>query len=396
MTVYCAPFEPAAPGVAAAVGAIGGEVHVVDGLPAVQRALAGRPDETLVVLGSTVDTGEALAFAGRVRRDRPAAGVILVRDRIDVGTLTDALRGGVREVVQSGDLAGLADACRRSQELSAHVPGTAADGGHKAGQVLTVFSTKGGAGKTTLATNLAVVLQQAGRRVCLVDLDLAFGDVAISLQLDPERTVVDAVAMAGRMDPTGVASLLTPWRPGLDCVLAPVVPGDAEKVPAAAVGELLGVLRGMFDHVVVDTPAQFSEHVLIALDASSRHALLTTPDLPSLKNLRLTLDMLDLLSYPREYRTVVLNRADSKVGLTVTDIERVVRTPVTERVPSSRDVPASTNRGVPIVADQPKHPVSVAVRRFAENHVLGQQAPAERPTQRRGLLLPARGRREAS
>src|SRR5207249_53545 len=164
---------------------------------------------------------------------------------------------------------------------------------------------------------------------CLVDIDLAFGDVAISLQLDPERTVVDAVAMGERMDPTGVVSLLTGWRPGLDCVLAPVVPGDAEKVPAAVVGELLGVLRGMFDHV------------LAALDVSDQHVLLTTPDLPSLKNLRLTLDMLDMLSYPQQDRTIVVNRADSRVGLTVADIERVVRTTVAERVPSSRDVPAS-------------------------------------------------------
>jgi pilus assembly protein CpaE len=203
------------------------------------------------------------------------------------------------------------------------------------------------------------------------------------------------VSMASRMDSTGVASLLTSWRPGLDCVLAPVVPGDAEKVPPAVVSELLAVLRGMFDYVVVDTPAQFSEHVLAALDASHQHILLTTPDVPALKNLRLTLDMLDLLSYDRGGRAIILNRADSRVGLTLADVERVVKSAVSERVPSSRAVPASTNRGVPIAADQPKHPVSVALRRFAETWVVPGSASAEVPAVRGGTAL-SRSRRRAS
>jgi pilus assembly protein CpaE len=350
--------------------AVGSDTVVVDGLPAAQRALADRPTETLLVIGSTVDTHEALAFGARQRRDRPSLGVVLVRDELDVGILTEALRAGVREVVRAGDLDGLRDACERSRELSSSVPPAAGDGGDRRGRISTVFSSKGGCGKTTIATNLAVALHQSGQRVCLVDLDLAFGDVAISLQLAPERTMIDAVGMADRMDQTGVASVLTTWRPGLDCLLAPVTPGDADKVPAAVTAELLGVLRGMYDHIVVDTPAQFSEHVLAALDVSDRYILLTTPDMPALKSIRLTLDMLDLLSYDRDSRAIVLNRADAKVGLTLEDVERVVRCPVDARVPSSRDVPAATNRGVPLLADRPKHPVSAEIRRFAERHVV--------------------------
>jgi pilus assembly protein CpaE len=392
MTILCAAPAQALPGL---VASIGGEVGVVDGIAAALRALSESPGEALVVLGTDVDIDEALAFAARQRLERPALGVVLLRDRLEVVMLTQALRAGVREVVQAGDLDGLAEACRRSRLLSARVPAQQPDADELAGRVVTVFSTKGGCGKTTVATNLAVALQAGGARTCLVDLDLAFGDVAISLQLNPERTVVDAVAMADRMDSTGVASLLTTWRPGLDCVLAPVVPGDAEKVPAAVVGELLRVLRGMFDFVIVDTPAQFSDHVLAALDASQLYVLLTTPDVPALKNLRLTLDMFDLLSYDRSSREIVLNRADARVGLTLADVERVLRTPVTVRVPSSRAVPASTNRGVPIVADQPNHPVSVALRRFAAGSVQQATEPAERPARRGGLVL-SRSRRQSA
>jgi MinD-like ATPase involved in chromosome partitioning or flagellar assembly len=211
------------------------------------------------------------------------------------------------------------------------------------------------------------------------------------MQLDPARTVVDALPMAGHLDTTGAASLLTQYQPGLEILLAPVTPGDAEKVPPSLVGELLTVLRGMFDYVVVDTPAQFSEHVLTAMDASTHHVLLTTPDVPALKNLRVTLDMLDLLSYPRQIRSVVLNRADSKVGLGAEDVERVVRCPVTAHIPSSRAVPVSINKGVPITLDSPGHAVSQAIMRFAQQRLLAGRAPAARET----MYAPRRVRRTA-
>ena len=125
------------------------------------------------------------------------------------------------------------------------------------------------------------------------------------------------------------------------------------------------MLRSIFDFVVVDTPAQFSEHVLIAMDSSDHHVLLATPDVPALKNLRVTLDMLDLLSYPRQIRSIVVNRSDSKVGLSLEQVEQVVRCPISARVPSSRAVPISINKGTPITLDSPAHPVSHAIARFA-------------------------------
>jgi Flp pilus assembly CpaE family ATPase len=260
------------------------------------------------------------------------------------------------------------------------------------GKIITVFAAKGGCGKTTFAVNLGVVLARGtGHSVCVVDLDLAFGDVAISVQLDPARTIVDALPMTGHLDTTGAASLLTRYRPGLEMLLAPVTPGDAEKVPPALVGELLGVLRGMFDYVVVDTPAQFSEHVLTAMDTSAHHVLLTTPDVSALKNLRVTLDMLDLLSYPREIRSVLLNRSDSKVGLSLEDVERAVRCPIAAHVPSSRAVPISINKGTPITLASTGHPVSQAIHRFAQQRLLVQAEPEPA-----GLLSLARGRRRTA
>jgi pilus assembly protein CpaE len=373
------------------IRSIDGPVVAADNLAVAAQLLDHDAAEVLVVIGPEAQMAEALAFASALRVTRPAAGVVLARDHVDVTLLTRALQAGVREVVAASDPLALAAACRRSREVSRRMlaaGGTDDYAAHteREGKIVTVFSAKGGSGKTTLATNLGVVLSRGGKhRVCVVDLDLSFGDVAITVQLDPVRTIVDGLPMAGHVDTTGAASLLTHYRPGIEMLLAPVTPGDAEKIPPKLVGELLGVLRGMFAFVVVDTPAQFSEHVLTAMDASAHHVLLSTPDVPAVKNLRVTLDMLDMLSYPKDIRSVVLNRSDSKVGLTAEQLERAVRSPIVAHVPSSRAVPISINQGTPITLGNPGHPVSQAITRFAEQYLLGGSTlAAERPRTRLG------------
>ncbi|MCW2493005.1 MAG: pilus assembly protein CpaE [Pseudonocardiales bacterium] len=386
MTIVCGQVPPAVIG---AGGGLGDLVYPVDGIPAAGNALLADPAETVVVLGIEVILEEALAFAEQLRIERPQVGVILLRESLDIAVLTQAIRAGIREVVPVSEAHLLLEAVERIRQLSARVPLLpAAASGAPRGQVVTVFSAKGGTGKTTISTNLAVALAEGGTyRVCLVDLDLAFGDVAISLQLNPRRTVVDALSLGEELDSAKVASLVTNYSPGLDCILAPVEPGDAEKIPASLVAEILALLGGMYDYVVIDTPAQFSEHVLVALDASHHHVLITTPEVPALKNLRLTLDMLDLLSYSRNSRLIVFNRSDADVGLSAADVERVVKSPITAHVPSSREVPASINRGTPLTAEQPEHAVSRAIRLFAQEHVIGEPVAEVARRSGRGLRL---------
>jgi Flp pilus assembly CpaE family ATPase len=358
---------------------LGSEVRTADDLSAAARLLDSDPAETLVVIGPQAGTDEALGFASALRMVRPAVGVILVRERTDVALLSQALQSGVREVVQAGDHAALAAACRRSRDVSWRILAatTTEQGARTAdGKVITVFTNKGGVGKTMLAVNLGVALAQKGtNQVCVVDLDLPSGDVAISLLLDPARTIADAVSMTGHIDKTGAASLLTRYRPGLETLLAPVTPGDAEKIPPSLVGELLAVLRTMFDYVVVDTPPQLNEHVLTALDASAHHVLVTNPDVPSLKNLRVVLDVLDMLSYPADIRSIILNRAEPKLRLSEEDVERVIRTPVTVRIPADRGVTIAINKGTPITIAKPRHPASKAIIGFARQRLLPQPAP---------------------
>jgi pilus assembly protein CpaE len=365
--------------------ALGSDTPILSNVDSLLRHLNEHPTESTVVVGPTVDSGVAFDLAESMRVARPALGVILIRRRFDTVLLADAMRSGIREVVPDRDIAALVIAVRRSTEIARKIrehEGDDAPGSRRLhGQVLTVFSAKGGCGKTTVATNLGAALAANGRhQVCVLDLDLAFGDVAIALQLFPAHTIADAVQLAGTLDEEGVSGLLTPHSPGLFALVAPVEPGTAEGVPASLIGELLNVLRNMFDYIVIDTPPAFTDHVLAALDSSDLLLLLATLDIPALKNLKLTLETLDLLNFPRERWRIVLNRADAKVGLSLTEVEKTLNVPISVHVPSSRAVPTSINRGVPIILDEPGHPVSQAIRQFAERDVLAGSTKRETST----------------
>jgi pilus assembly protein CpaE len=380
---------------------LSGVARVFVGLEPLRAHLSTPFDEDTIVLGPGIAEADAFAIADFMRVHRQSLGVVLVRAEVTTPLLQDALRAGVREVVDLREPIAIKAAVQRSAHLSATLREQApakqapAHGRGVTGKVVTVFSAKGGCGKTTLATNLAAALADRGRRqVVIVDLDLAFGDVAIALQLFPAHTIADAVPMAESLDLEAVQAILTPHSPGLTALVAPIDPGSGESVPPALVTRIIDLLRERFDYVVIDTPPAFDEQVLAAFDASDVVALIATLDVPALKNLKLTLETLDLLRYQKEKWRVVLNRADSKVGLQLSEVEKTLRTEISAHVPSSRDVPAAINRGVPIMLDDPKHPVSLSIRQFAERHVMSlpaadakdQPVPAELRNDRRSLI----------
>ncbi len=373
---------------------LGPDSPVLGSLELVDRHLRENEHEHVVVVGPSIPTEAALALSERLRVSRPHVGVVLVRSRVDAKVLSDALRSGVREVVNTRELAAINAAARHAAELASRMLAVSGDEFDEEARgratIITVFSAKGGCGKTTVATNLGAALADGGRRdVCIVDLDLAFGDVAIAMQLFPTHTIGDAIQLEDTLDPPGVASLLTQHSPGLRVLSAPVEPGLAENIPVSLVTRLLTIMREMFDYVIIDTPPAFTDQVLAAFDVSDLAILLATLDIPALKNLKLSLETLELLNYPKEKIRLILNRADSKVGLDATEVEKTLRSPISALIPSSRAVPAATNRGVPIVTDQPHHAVSVALTTFVEQHIAPLSSatiPAQLRADRRGLL----------
>jgi pilus assembly protein CpaE len=371
--------------------ALGTGTRTLPHLDAARDALNSSTDQDVVVVGPSVDATATFRFASDYRVTRPTLGVVLVRRRVDTALLSEALRNGVRDIVEERDLAGINTAVTRAADLAAELRlvgegGDSASADSHRGQIITVFSAKGGCGKTTVSTNLGAMLaSEFGKSVCVVDLDLEFGDVAIALQLVPAHSIHDTVEMGPRLDADGLEALLTPHQSGLKALTAPIGPDSHESIKPELVERILDVLVHTYEYVIVDTPPSFDPTVLATFDRTDLLVLLTTMDVPAIKNLKIAIETLAMLNFPTEKQRVIVNRSDSRVGININDVEKSIRTPVSARIPSSRDVPATTNRGVPLTTDNPKHPVSQAMRSFVHEH-LGLTSEFDDASGRRGRL----------
>ncbi len=348
--------------------ALGESIKLFENVRDVHHYLELNEDEDLIIIGPDVELAEAVEMSTKYRTFRPTLGVILLRRRLEVAQLNQAMRAGIREVVSTDDASALAAACKRSVELSHQMRNADVDTDKvDLARVVIVFSAKGGCGKTTVSTNLAFVLaSRPNTRVCLVDFDLQFGDVGVALQVKPTKSMSDALAMQGSLDAAGVKSLLIEYHPNFDVLLAPLNPADVEHISGELAGAVLSQLRTMYDYIVVDSPPAFTEVVLRTFDAADAFILLTTLDLPAIKNLRVTIDTLDALAMPRSKWHVVVNRSDAHQGLELEDVEKAIGLSVNSLIPTSNDVPACINAGITIAESKPRHPVSRAFVELAD------------------------------
>jgi pilus assembly protein CpaE len=233
------------------------------------------------------------------------------------------------------------------------------------GSVFTVFSPKGGTGKTVTSTNIAAALaRRAEKRVLLIDLDLQFGDVAMMLGLEPKWTLRDALSAPGELDEQKLAGFVLRHPSGIDVLAAPERPEESELLTDDKVSRLLEVAVGSYDALVVDTSPYFHGPMLSALDFTDTLLLLSGPDMPTLKNLRLVRETLDQLSFPRDRIRVVLNRAGEREGIGAAELA-AADMPVSFELPLDPAVPAGVNRGVPAVLRDEGSPFATAVTAMA-------------------------------
>jgi pilus assembly protein CpaE len=340
-----------------------------------------------VVLGPSIVFEEALKTAERLSLSHPDLGVILLVEHADAPDLRRAIRAGVLDVLDArrapGELREAIDRSRaRFTQLHAH------DEGSNQGRVVVVFSTKGGCGKSFVAANLAVALaERVEEGVGLVDLALSSGDLSIMLQLLPAWTVYDAALQGARLDHDALRGFLTEHASGVRLLAAPNDPAVAEQVTSESVQHLLTLLRALFPVTVIDTPAYFSDQVLAAIDIADEFVLVTSLDVPAIKNLKLALQTLEALHVRRDRIRIVLNRSDSAVGLRIAEVERSLGTEVDISIPSSRDVPLSVNQGIPLYQSNKKR--SAVVKALAE---LADTVAASLPVSDGGEATPRRSR----
>jgi len=244
-------------------------------------------------------------------------------------------------------------------------------------KVIVVVSPKGGSGKTAVASNLSVALsEQHPGRVVAVDLDVQFGNLEMALGLTVENTLAQ-LARTGRIDQTSLKLHLTPAAHDLFVLIGASDPVDADSIDHTHVEKALELLRQSFEYIIVDTAAGLDERTLSALDCATDVLLVSSLDVASIRSLRTANDALDHLGLNAR-RQLLLNRADSKVGLEPSDAEEVMGMPISVSVPSSREIPLSLNLGKPVVVDEPKLPVARQFRRLAEVYSPAAKQPTPR------------------
>jgi len=272
---------------------------------------------------------------------------------------------------------------------AAHVRRQLQTAAHR-GRVITVFSPKGGTGKTVVSTNVAALLcKRYGLRTLLLDLDLQFGDAAIALGIEPEKTIYDLVVAPGELDSEKLAGYVSKHRSGLDVLAAPLRPEDAELVIESKVIALLEVARGSYDAIVVDTSPFFHGPMLATLDRTDELLVLCGLDVPTLKNVRLALQTLELLSFPTSRIRYVMNRVNTNVGLKTREVEAGLKVKVGWELPMDRAVQVSVNKGEPVALAEPRADFSKALTSLVKQ--VAPPAPAAKANaQRRRVLSFAR------
>ncbi len=329
-------------------------------------------EPTVVLFGSSLANEAGLDVVQRIARAFPETAVVLLAEELTLHLLQQALRAGVRDALTIG--AGesqIRAAIERVGEAMAAIADRAAAKSDttEPGQVIVAFSTKGGVGKSIVATNLAVVLAtHAAGRVALVDGDLQFGDVAVLLGIPPMSTTTDAAGAITTADAELMDGLLaTHEASSLRVLPAPVEPSAGDKITPEEMVGIVRMLRRMFSWVVVDMPPHFDDVVLALIEEADHVLLVASMDIPSIKNLKVGMQTLDLLSVAAGKLKLVLNRANARVHLDVSDVERALGVNAQYRIPSDIAIPQAVNRGVPVVLDKPRAPAALALRDVAES-----------------------------
>lgn len=349
------------------------EIEVVGqadtGKAAIEQAAILRPD--IILMDVNMPDMDGITATERLTLETPETSIIIMSVQGESEYLRRSMLAGAKNYLTkpfAGDelVEAIRQAYARDRKLRSATRTEA--GSIPRGKILCVFAGTGGAGKTTVAVNLAVALaKRPNARVAVVDLDLQFGDAALFMNVLPRTTIADFAAELAHSGDTAVAAYMTKFSDAVQLLAAPFRPEQAEGIAGEHVAKLLATLRGMYDFVIVDTPKNFSETTIAALDAADSILLLALLDLPSVKNTRIAMEIMQSLGYAEEKCCLVLNRADVEGGLAVREVEEALRRQFAIAIPNeSRLVRESINKGEPFAQKSPDSQVAKQVEALAD------------------------------
>ena len=369
----------------AAIQAVG----FIRGVEESWATLAETPTDLLIIACSGYSE-RALSLIGGTAREHPDLPIVVLSQSSPDGFLGRLFEMGADDFVR------LPESAERVsftlQKVVARRRAAAAVGGSGTGSMICVLGPKGGTGKTLTSCNLAVSLAGEGHRTALVDLDLQFGDVGLALGLVPDKTIYDLVKSGGSLDGEKIDAYLASHVSGVQVLMAPTRPDQASAVTIEFLREVYAALRSTYDYVIVDTPPGFSPEVIASIDSSSQVCMVAMLDSLSLKNTKLGLETLELMGYAPDRVRLVLNRADSRVGIDRDEVVSIVGRAPDVFVPSDRDIPLSVNEGTPIVLARGKSEAARAFHALATTFIaIGAEPSSNGSSNGRRRLLRKRG-----
>ena len=311
---------------------------------------------------------DVLNLAERLVLNRPKTFVVLLADKLDAPTLQKAMAIGVHNVIEFPE---------NPKSFAEYLKGVYRAESTKIealqakksiawmSKVITVFGSKGGLGKTTIATNLAVKLAEKNKKVALIDLDLQFGDVHVFMDLEPKETIAELVQDVYTPSIDSIRSYMMVHPSGVHVLCAPKSPEYAELVSPEKLQNLLSLIRSYYDYVIIDTPPSFTDISITAIEASTLVLFVTGLDISILKNSKLSMSLLDSLQQKEKVRLIV-NRAVEMNSVTINDVQTILGCPIWARIPSDYKVAVSSlNRGEPIVTGSPNSRIGAAISEMA-------------------------------
>ncbi len=363
------------------------EIEVVgaarSGREAVQLTTELKPD--VVLMDINMPDMDGITATETIRKNDPAAQIVILSVQSDPGYMRRAMLAGARDFLTKPPMADdLISAVQRAGEMArferskvvvaAPVTPVAAPVQQSSklnlqnGKVIMVYSPKGGVGTTTVAVNLAIALNNADTRVALLDGNLQFGDVAIFMNEQGKNNILDLAPRADELEPEVVESVVIRHAAtGVHILAAPSKPEHAEQVSGDSFSKLVNYFRRLYAYVVIDTSSMLNDITLAALDTADIVVLLVTQDIPSIKNVRLFLDLLTTIGVPKDRICFVMNRYDKRISIAPERVGENLKQPIVGVVPfDERIVVPAVNRGIPFMIDNKTQPVGRAILAVAE------------------------------
>lgn len=367
--------------------------EAADGEEAVKLAEKLQPD--IILMDINMPGLDGISATELISLRWPKISIIIISVQGEQEYLKKAMVAGAREYMvkpfSSDELTGTIKRVHELEKRRHQLGDTPVAGDRKKEpQVITVFSTKGGVGRTTIATNLAVSIHKVTKqKVVIVDLDLQFGDVAVMLNVVPKRTITELIQDIDQMDAELMEKYLVTHSSGIRLLPCPTRPEYAELITGSHVEKIIQILKQSYDYIVIDTPCFFHETTLTALDLCNQILIVVALDLPTIKNVKLSLEVLDTLHLKGKVK-MVLNRSSSDIGIKYQDMEESLGLKVVSHIPSDGRVTiASVNKGIPFVISEPNTKIAESIQELTElvTHGEGRAADVKSAlVQKKGIL----------